>query len=180
MTAPSPRPSQGTDDFARGLAGIVAGKTAICSLDGDLRYRGYSIAPLAEAGDFEDVAHLLLHGHLPTAAEHTAFTRRVHEAAASIDPTVIEALRVLTSEPGTPLSTGASGAMLSTVHETDAAELVLPAASVALTARLCAPSARSLNDCGEVHAPNAPPSTEQVRLAPSSAAMLIDALRVWV
>jgi citrate synthase len=61
MTAPSLRPSQGTDDFARGLAGVVAGKTAICSLDGDLRYRGYSIAPLAEAGDFEDVAHIILH-----------------------------------------------------------------------------------------------------------------------
>ena len=51
------------------LAGVVAGRTAICSLDGDLRYRGYSIGPLAEAGDFEDVAFLLLHGDLPTASE---------------------------------------------------------------------------------------------------------------
>ena len=113
MTAPSPRPSQAPDDFARGLAGVVAGKTAICSLDGDLRYRGYSIAPLAEAGDFEDVASLLLHGELPTAAEHAAFTRRVHEAAASIDPAVIEALRILAARtpnasPMDALRTGVS------------------------------------------------------------------------
>ena len=46
-------------DVARGLAGVVAGRTAICSLDGDLRYRGYAIGPLAEAGDFEEVAFLV-------------------------------------------------------------------------------------------------------------------------
>ena len=113
MPAPAPKSPSGTDDFARGLAGVVAGKTAICSLDGDLRYRGYSIAPLAEAGDFEDVAHLLLHGHLPTASEHAAFSRRVHEAAASIDPTVIETLRVLAARtpnasPMDALRTGVS------------------------------------------------------------------------
>ena len=72
MSAPAPKSPSGPDDFARGLAGVIAGKTAICSLDGDLRYRGYAIGPLAEAGDFEDVAHLLLHGELPNAAEHAA------------------------------------------------------------------------------------------------------------
>ena len=113
MSAPAPKSPSGPDDFARGLAGVIAGKTAICSLDGDLRYRGYAIGPLAEAGDFEDVAHLLLHGELPKAAEHAAFTRRVHEAAASLDPTVIEALRVLASRtpdaaPMDALRTGVS------------------------------------------------------------------------
>ena len=113
MTAPSPRPGQGTEDFARGLAGVVAGKTAICSLDGDLRYRGFSILPLAEAGDFEDVAHLLLHGELPTESQHAAFSSRVSEAAATIDPTVIEALRVLAertpgASPMDALRTGVS------------------------------------------------------------------------
>lgn len=113
MSAPAPKSPSGPDDFARGLAGVIAGKTAICSLDGDLRYRGYAIGPLAEAGDFEDVAHLLLHGELPNAAEHAAFTRRVHEAAASLDPTVIEALRVLAARtpdaaPMDALRTGVS------------------------------------------------------------------------
>jgi len=79
-------------DFARGLAGVVAGRTAICSLDGDLRYRGYSIDPLARAGDFEEVAYLLLHGELPDAAALAAFSGRVRAAAATLDPRVVEAL----------------------------------------------------------------------------------------
>ena len=61
MTAPAPA----TTEFAKGLAGIVAGQTAICSLSGTLRYRGYDIEPLARAGDFEEVAWLLLHGERP-------------------------------------------------------------------------------------------------------------------
>ena len=64
MTA-SPPASQAAA-FAKGLAGVIAGQTAICSLDGTLRYRGYAIEPLAVAGDFEEVAWLLLHGDLPT------------------------------------------------------------------------------------------------------------------
>ncbi len=97
MSAPVPPAS----DFARGLAGVVAGRTAICSLDGDLRYRGYAIGPLAEAADFEDVAFLLLHGELPTAAERGAFAGRIAAAARDLDPAVVEALRLLAARaPG--------------------------------------------------------------------------------
>jgi citrate synthase len=85
-------------DVARGLAGVVAGRTAICSLDGDLRYRGYGIGPLAEAGDFEEVAFLLLHGELPSPAEHAAFSSRVHKAARSLDPAVIDCLARLAAK----------------------------------------------------------------------------------
>ncbi|NBT14002.1 MAG: citrate synthase [Planctomycetia bacterium] len=81
-----------SDDFARGLAGVVAGRTAICSLEGDLRYRGYAIEPLARAGDFEEVAFLLLHGELPTRTEREAFAARVSDAARTLDPAVIDAL----------------------------------------------------------------------------------------
>ena len=98
MTASSPQTA--ASEFARGLAGIVAGRTAICSLDGDLRYRGYSIEPLARAGDFEEVAYLLLYGELPPAAELAAFSRRVSAAARSLDPAVIDALeRLAASAP---------------------------------------------------------------------------------
>jgi len=101
MTASSLPPSSSSSaasEFARGLAGIVAGRTAICSLDGDLRYRGYAIGPLAEAGDFEEVAFLLLHGELPSPAEHAAFSRRVNEAARSLDPVVIDCLARLAAK----------------------------------------------------------------------------------
>ena len=50
--------------FARGLEGVVAGETEICSVEqGALIYRGYEIHDLAQHATFEDVAFLLLVGH---------------------------------------------------------------------------------------------------------------------
>ncbi len=107
-------------DFAKGLAGIVAGQTAICSLDGTLRYRGYPIEPLAKAGDFEEVAFLLLHGELPTAGELAAFRERVAAAARQLAPPVLAALERLAvaapqASPMDALRTGVS--MLGLVEE---------------------------------------------------------------
>jgi citrate synthase len=112
MSAPQPA-AAAAGDFARGLAGVVAGRTAICSLDGDLRYRGYSVEPLARGGDFEEVAYLLLHGELPTAAQRTAFAGRLHAAAAAVDPAVVDALASLAAvapgaSPMDALRTGVS------------------------------------------------------------------------
>ena len=53
------------------LSGTAAGNTAICTVGrsgNDLHYRGYDIHDLAEACEFEEVAHLLIHGHLPDRA----------------------------------------------------------------------------------------------------------------
>jgi citrate synthase len=88
MTAPAPQ----ADSFSKGLAGIVAGRTAISSLEGDLRYRGYAIEPLALAGDFEETAYLLLHGELPGREQLAAFSNRISAAARSLDPVVIDVL----------------------------------------------------------------------------------------
>ena len=97
MTASAPIATE----FAKGLAGVVAGRTAISSLDGTLRYRGYDIEPLARAGDFEDVAYLLLYGELPSPAEHAGFRDRIAAAAAALDPAVVEALaRLAVANPG--------------------------------------------------------------------------------
>jgi len=109
--------------LARGLAGVVAGRTAICSLDGTLRYRGYPIDPLARAADFEDVAYLLLHGELPTRDEHRRFVERIHAAAAGLDTTVVDALSRLASRqpaasPMDALRTGVS--MLGLLERDDA------------------------------------------------------------
>jgi citrate synthase len=119
MTAPAPTATE----FAKGLAGVVAGRTAISSLDGTLRYRGYDIEPLARAGDFEDVAYLLLHGELPSRAAHAAFRDRVAAAAAGLDPAVVEALGRLAAvnpaaSPMDALRTGVS--MLGQVAGDDA------------------------------------------------------------
>jgi 2-methylcitrate synthase len=54
--------------YSPGLEGVIAGESALCLVDegaAGLRYRGYAIADLAEQSSFEEVAHLLLYGHLP-------------------------------------------------------------------------------------------------------------------
>ena len=65
-----------------GLAGVVAGKTAIATVGKEgkgLNYRGYSIFDLAEHATFEEVAHLLLIGHLPKQAELEKFTAEINK-----------------------------------------------------------------------------------------------------
>src|SRR4026209_1359626 len=55
-------------DKNAGLAGIVAGNTAIATVGKEgkgLTYRGYSIYDLAEHSNFEEVAYLLIYGRLP-------------------------------------------------------------------------------------------------------------------
>ena len=62
------------------LSGIAAGHTSICTVGREgkgLHYRGYSIEDLAEYATYEEVAHLLLYGHLPTRNELDAFRSRL-------------------------------------------------------------------------------------------------------
>ena len=54
------------------LSGVTAGNTALCSVGktgNDLHYRGYDILDVADSCEFEEIAYLLVHGKLPTAAE---------------------------------------------------------------------------------------------------------------
>ena len=64
-----------------GLAGIVAGETAISAAGGehDLRYRGYSIYDLAQHCVFEEVAYLLIYGNLPNKTELFEFSERLRQ-----------------------------------------------------------------------------------------------------
>lgn len=62
------------------LSGVVAGNTALCTVGrtgNDLHYRGYDILDVAEACEFEEIAHLLVHDKLPTRAELTAYKARL-------------------------------------------------------------------------------------------------------
>lgn len=59
-----------------GLHGINAGKTALCTVGSDgsgLTYLGYDVKQLAEQCEFEEVAFLLLKGHLPNAEEFNSY-----------------------------------------------------------------------------------------------------------
>lgn len=69
-----------TDKKSGGLAGVVAGQTAISTVGKEgvgLTYRGYSINDLAEQATFEEVAFLLLYGRLPNRSELDAYRKRL-------------------------------------------------------------------------------------------------------
>jgi 2-methylcitrate synthase len=73
--AGTPRPKKSV-----ALSGVVAGNTALCTVGrtgNDLHYRGYDILDVAERCEFEEIAHLLVHGKLPTTAELAAYKRKL-------------------------------------------------------------------------------------------------------
>jgi 2-methylcitrate synthase len=62
------------------LSGVTAGNTALCTVGktgNDLHYRGYDILDIADTSEFEEIAHLLVHGKLPTAAELKAYKAKL-------------------------------------------------------------------------------------------------------
>jgi 2-methylcitrate synthase len=79
------------------LSGVTAGNTALCTVGktgNDLHYRGYDILDIADTCEFEEIAHLLVHGKLPTNAELHAYKTKLkglRGLPASVK-TVLEAL----------------------------------------------------------------------------------------
>ena len=64
--------------FAKGLEGIIAGQTSVCSIEQDkLIYRGYEIHDLAAHATFEEVAFLLLEGKKPGADDLKRFKSEI-------------------------------------------------------------------------------------------------------
>ena len=62
------------------LSGVTAGNTALCTVGrsgSDLHYRGYDILDFADTSEFEEIAHLLIHGKLPNKAELTAYKAKL-------------------------------------------------------------------------------------------------------
>jgi 2-methylcitrate synthase/citrate synthase II len=62
----------------KGLAGVVVDATAVSKVNPEtnsLLYRGYPVQELAASKSFEEVAWLLWHGELPTAAELAGFQK---------------------------------------------------------------------------------------------------------
>ena len=94
------------------LAGVVAGNTALCTVSrtgNDLHYRGYDILDIASACEFEEIAHLLVHGKLPNAAELVAYKAKL-KALRGLPASVKAALEWLpaASHPMDVMRTGVS------------------------------------------------------------------------
>ncbi|MGL6097603.1 MAG: citrate/2-methylcitrate synthase, partial [Fimbriiglobus sp.] len=69
-----------------GLEGVIAGESAVCAVEGGLRYRGYAVGELANTAKFDEVAFLLLHGDLPSPRELARFQTRVAAARRLPEP----------------------------------------------------------------------------------------------
>jgi len=74
-SAAAPKPKKSV-----ALSGVPAGNTALCTVGrtgNDLHYRGYDILDFADQAEFEEIAHLLVHEKLPTAAELAAYKAKM-------------------------------------------------------------------------------------------------------
>jgi 2-methylcitrate synthase len=126
MYFPCPRrrisilPMNNTNDAAAGpkpkksvaLSGVIAGNTALCTVGrsgNDLHYRGYDILDIAQACEFEEIAHLLIHGKLPNRQELTAYGTKLRSlrGLSSTTRAALEALPAA-AHPMDVLRTGAS------------------------------------------------------------------------
>ena len=94
------------------LSGVVAGNTALCTVGrtgNDLHYRGYDILEVAEACEFEEIAHLLVHEELPTVAQLAAYRAKLKSLRGLPEQVrrVLEALPA-TAHPMDVMRTGVS------------------------------------------------------------------------
>ncbi|MFQ5423011.1 MAG: citrate/2-methylcitrate synthase [Phycisphaerae bacterium] len=112
--------------FRPGLAGVIAGKTAIGEVtQTSLRYRGYAIDDLAKHTTFDETAHLLVHGELPTRGQLAEFRTRVQTAMTLPDP-VVSAVRAMPDDTP-PMDVLRSVASLLGHYDRDAQDLTRPA-----------------------------------------------------
>ncbi len=92
------------------LSGVVAGNTALCTVGrtgNDLHYRGYDILEVAEACEFEEIAHLLVHERLPTAAELAAYRAKLKSLREL--PTAVRAVLEALPQTAHPMDVMRSG-----------------------------------------------------------------------
>src|SRR5438093_10750850 len=83
-------------EYSPGLAGVIAGETAICWVDPNagLMYRGYDIHEMGAKATFEEVAYLLLNGELPNGKQLNEFKQQI-SAERALPKEVEQMLRVL-------------------------------------------------------------------------------------
>jgi 2-methylcitrate synthase len=96
----------------KGLDGVIFDDTAVSQVlpeQKSLYYRGYPVAELAEACEFEEVAYLLLYGELPTADQLAEFCQQ-ERASRNVGDRLIEALKLfpISGHPIDALRTGVS------------------------------------------------------------------------
>ena len=110
------------------LSGVTAGNTALCTVGrtgNDLHYRGYDILDFAETSEFEEIAHLLVHGALPTAAQLASYKKKLRTLR-GLPRSVKEALEAIpaAAHPMDVMRSGVSalGCVLPDTHDHNVAD----------------------------------------------------------
>lgn len=112
MSDAQPQPGAFRPKKSVALSGVPAGNTALCTVGrsgNDLAYRGYDILQIADVCEFEEVAHLLVHGKLPNRVELAAYKRKLQSHRVP-HPVVLRVLEELpaSAHPMDVLRTGVS------------------------------------------------------------------------
>ena len=127
------------------LSGVVAGNTAICTVGhsgNDLHYRGYDILDIAESCEFEEIAHLLIHGKLPNPVELVAYKNRL-ASLRGLSPRLRAVLELLpaSTHPMDVLRTGVSEQGCETpeglLHDAAGARLIADRLVASVGSMLC-------------------------------------------
>lgn len=125
-TAMSESPTTEAKDrpvYSPGLEGVIAGESALCLVDegeGGLRYRGYAVGDLVEHSRFEEVAYLLLFGHLPTPKELSDFS--VQLVTHAVLPRPVEVFLGVVPPGAHPMDILRTGVSLLGMTDPDAAD----------------------------------------------------------
>lgn len=128
-----------TEAYSPGLEGVLAGETALCEIDearAGLRYRGYAIEDLANQALFEEVAHLLLLGTLPTRKQVEDFSAQLRQRWPLPGP--VEAFLGVISPDAHPMDILRTGVSLLGMADREAPEGGLHEANVRKAVRLLA------------------------------------------
>ena len=106
--------------YSPGLEGVPAGTTTISFVNPErnsLMYRGYDIRDLVQNSNFEEVAYLLIYGHLPNQAQYDEFTATMRKERA-IPQTLLDTFKTFPKN-GTPMDLLRAGVGILTLHDPD-------------------------------------------------------------
>ena len=106
-------------EYSPGLAGVIAGETAICWVDPNagLMYRGYDIHEMGDKATFEEVAYLLLNGELPNAKQLKEFKGQI-AAERTLPKEVVEMIHLLPKNTH-PMDVGRTGVSMLSAFDKD-------------------------------------------------------------
>lgn len=109
-----------TAEYSPGLEGVIAGTTSISHVNPELSslmYRGYDIRELVKHSSFEEVAFLLLKGHLPTQGEYDSFCAELKQER-DLPQTVVDGIKAFPKNSN-PMDMLRTATALLALHDVD-------------------------------------------------------------